>query len=174
MSGRALGGAFPLRALVTRPRHQAGRLAARLRARGIGCLVEPMLEIEARAWDPAVLEAVVDVICWMAKAFAANVLATGAANRALHGLRAVPVEDRTPALVASLLHAHLGSASPWSRGATVCGAKTGDARLLLRALRVLRRRETNGTLQVQLCSVHQSELIEVDRAGGAVVPRVVV
>jgi len=101
---------------------------------------------------------VVDVICWMAKTFAANVLATGAANRALHGLRAVPVEDRTPALVASLLHAHLGSASPWSRGATVCGAKTGDARLLLRALRVLRRRETNGTLQVQLCSVHQSEL----------------
>jgi uroporphyrinogen-III synthase len=51
------GGALPLHALVTRPRHQAGRLAARLRARGIGCLIEPMLEIEGCAWDPAVLEA---------------------------------------------------------------------------------------------------------------------
>lgn len=110
---------------------------------------------------------VVDVICWMAKACAAGGLATGAANRALQGLRAVPVEDRTPFLVASLLHDHLGSASPWSRGATVCGAKTGDARLLLCALRVLRRR---GTLQAQLCSGHQSGLIEVDRAGGAADP----
>lgn len=51
MSGRALGDAFPLRALVTRPRHQAGRLAARLRARGIGCLVEPMLEIVPLPWN---------------------------------------------------------------------------------------------------------------------------
>lgn len=51
MSGRALGDAFPLRALVTRPRHQAGRLAARLRARGIGCLVEPMLEIVLSPWN---------------------------------------------------------------------------------------------------------------------------
>jgi uroporphyrinogen-III synthase len=42
-----------LRALVTRPRHQAGRLAARLRARGIGCLVEPMLEIAPLPWDAA-------------------------------------------------------------------------------------------------------------------------
>jgi uroporphyrinogen-III synthase len=44
-----------LRALVTRPRHQAGRLAARLRARGIGCLVEPMLEVVPLPWDAAVL-----------------------------------------------------------------------------------------------------------------------
>jgi len=80
VSGRALGGAFPLRALVTRPRHQAGRLAARLRARGIGCLVEPMLEIEARAWDPAVLEARQAVLLTSANAAAALLggLASGA------------------------------------------------------------------------------------------------
>jgi uroporphyrinogen-III synthase len=42
-----------LRALVTRPRHQAGRLAARLRTRGTGCLVEPMLEIAPMPWDAA-------------------------------------------------------------------------------------------------------------------------
>lgn len=40
-----------LRALVTRPRHQAGGLAARLRVRGIGCLVEPMLDIVPLPWD---------------------------------------------------------------------------------------------------------------------------
>ncbi len=44
---------FRLRALITRPRHQAGRLAARLRARGIGCLVEPMLEIAPLPWIAA-------------------------------------------------------------------------------------------------------------------------
>lgn len=116
---------------------------------------------------------VVDVICWMAKACPADVLATGAASRALDGLRAVPVEDRTPAVVASLLHDHLGSASPWSGGATGCGAKADDARLLLRALRalrVLRRRGTNVTLQAQLCRTPQSGLIEADRAGGAASP----
>ncbi len=40
-----------LRALITRPRNQAGRLAARLRARGIDCLVEPMLDIVPLPWD---------------------------------------------------------------------------------------------------------------------------
>lgn len=40
-----------LRALVTRPRHQAGGLGARLRARGIGCMVEPMLEVAPLPWD---------------------------------------------------------------------------------------------------------------------------
>jgi len=40
-----------LRALITRPRHQAGELAARLRARGIGCMIEPMLEIAPLTWD---------------------------------------------------------------------------------------------------------------------------
>ncbi|HWL79544.1 MAG TPA: uroporphyrinogen-III synthase [Roseomonas sp.] len=42
-----------LHALVTRPRHQAKGLAARLQARGIGCLVEPMLEIMSQSWDVA-------------------------------------------------------------------------------------------------------------------------
>jgi uroporphyrinogen-III synthase len=42
-----------LRALITRPRHQARRLAARLQTRGIGCLVEPMLEIAPLPWDRA-------------------------------------------------------------------------------------------------------------------------
>lgn len=40
-----------LHALVTRPRHQAGELAGRLRARGIGCVIEPMLEIAPLPWD---------------------------------------------------------------------------------------------------------------------------
>jgi uroporphyrinogen-III synthase len=55
VTGGAGQGGPRLRALITRPRHQAGRLAARFRARGIGCLVEPLLEIEARALDPAML-----------------------------------------------------------------------------------------------------------------------
>ncbi|HWX49363.1 MAG TPA: uroporphyrinogen-III synthase [Roseomonas sp.] len=53
MTGLRPGAPFGLRALITRPRHQAGRLAARLRARGIGCLIEPMLEISPLAWNVA-------------------------------------------------------------------------------------------------------------------------
>lgn len=53
MTGRPPGASVRLRALITRPRHQAGRLAARLRARGIGCLIEPMLEIVPLPWDAA-------------------------------------------------------------------------------------------------------------------------
>lgn len=82
MNCRTAGDAFPLRALVTRPRHQAGRLAARLRARGVGCLVEPMLDIEACPWDPAVLEGRQAVLLTSPNAAAAlaEVLATGAAT----------------------------------------------------------------------------------------------
>lgn len=49
-AGRPHASAGPC-ALITRPRHQAGRFAARLRARGIRCLVEPMLEISPLPWD---------------------------------------------------------------------------------------------------------------------------
>lgn len=81
MSGRTSGGAFRLRALLTRPRHQSGRLAARLRARGIGCLVEPLLVIEPRAWEVGVLEARQAVLLTSPNAAAALVaaLASGAA-----------------------------------------------------------------------------------------------
>jgi uroporphyrinogen-III synthase len=41
-----------MRALVTRPHHQAARLVLGLQARGIDCLVEPMLEIAPLPWDP--------------------------------------------------------------------------------------------------------------------------
>lgn len=41
----------PLRVLVTRPRPQAGELVARLRAGGMRCLVEPMLEIVPLPWE---------------------------------------------------------------------------------------------------------------------------
>jgi uroporphyrinogen-III synthase len=38
-----------------RPRHQVGRLATRLRARGIGCLIEPLLEISPLPWEVAAI-----------------------------------------------------------------------------------------------------------------------
>lgn len=52
MTGRRIPACAGSRALITRPHHQAERLVARLRARGIDCLVEPMLEIVSLPWNP--------------------------------------------------------------------------------------------------------------------------
>src|SRR5215472_1929038 len=69
------------RALVTRPREEAERLAAALAARGIAVVREPLIEIAARDTPPPMLAGVQAILCTSANGVAA--LARRSADRAV-------------------------------------------------------------------------------------------
>lgn len=112
-----------LRALVTRPRHQAGDLVAVLRARGIGCLVEPMVDIRPLPWDPRpVLAGPQAVLLTSANAADALLRAAAAAGG--------------PALLPPVLAVGPATARPLHRaGLRRIEAARGDAADLLRLAR---------------------------------------
>ena len=114
-----------LRALVTRPRHQAGELVAGLQARGIACLVEPMLEILPRPWDPRSLLAGPQAVL-LTSANAAEALLRAVAGRALP---LPPILAVGPATARPLCRAGL------QLGVRRIEAAGGDAADLLRLVR---------------------------------------
>ena len=66
-----------LRALVTRPRHEAATLAALLAERGIDAVMEPMIDIVDRAAAPPDLAGVCAILCTSANGVRALAQASG-------------------------------------------------------------------------------------------------
>jgi ribosomal protein S12 methylthiotransferase accessory factor len=139
--GLRLFGAASVGALLAVDPSIAGAVA------GVGRVVRLLRRGRARADDVAVLYAahdlrpltvpVVDVLCRLDDAVSAGCVVPGAAAAALAALRALPLEDRTPAAVAHLLRQHLGSSLPGAGDPSLPGVKAADARRLLRFLRTL-------------------------------------
>ncbi|MBV1798680.1 uroporphyrinogen-III synthase [Siccirubricoccus sp. G192] len=110
-------------ALVTRPRHQAGGLAARLRARGLACLVEPMLEVAPLPWDASAA---------LAERQAVLLTSANAAEELLRAVAAMGSRDALPPLLA----VGPATARPLLRaGLPRVEAAGGDAVDLLRLVR---------------------------------------
>lgn len=114
---------------------------------GVGDVFRLLRLGRARAEDVSVLYAAhdlrpltvpaVDVLCWLDNAISSGSISAPSAAAAMCALRALPVDERTPATVAHLLRDRLASAAPGAGHPSVRSVKAADAGRLLRLLRAL-------------------------------------
>src|SRR6516165_12285982 len=141
-----------LQALVTRPREEAQRLAAALAERGVGAVVEPMMEVRNRVAAPLDLASVQAILCTSANGVRALARATG--------------ERGLPLLVVGEATASRARAEGFTDVASADGAVADLVRLA-----AARLRPQNGRLLQVAGNVVAGDLVGALRAHGFVIER---
>jgi uroporphyrinogen-III synthase len=141
-----------MQALVTRPREEAETLAAALAARGVGALVEPLMEIQFRASETLDLAGVQAVLCTSANGVRALALASGE--------RAVPI----------LAVGDATAARARAEGFSAVESAGGDVNDLVRLAAARLHRESGPLLHIAGTAV-AGDLAEALRARGFSVER---
>jgi len=143
-----------LQALVTRPREEARRLAAALAERGVGAVVEPMMEVRNRVAAPLDLASVQAILCTSANGVRALARATG--------------ERGLPLLVVGEATALRAGAEGFTDVASADGAVADLVRLA-----AARLRPQNGRLLHVAGSAVAGDLVDELRARGFMIERTV-